>query len=347
MSKIYWVKYATNEDIDINKYTYIDINENYIDSNNNYMNIDGYNINNKDGYDILVYNNGFKIYNTFNRLDIIMPITINTNDIVIIEKGDMNALKTWKFITPEDYKIIFDFNNTESNIGPTGPRGPPGLYGPKGRNGDTGLIGDTGPLGPTGSNGLLSTYSILYNITPTGIIDNDNNSYEFPNIKFIKLGTWITTKNDFGSILYLKLFMHPTYANNPNNLPIFNKLQISDLYVIQTQTNNNVSSINHNFVANATKTLSSSQNISKLPKSFIISQIENNNELLFSIYIDLTDAREKDNYIWILNSFYQVSYNPNTRWIDNTDIFNELNFTIPTYSFYRDIPIKNPIITYQ
>ena len=346
MSNIYWIKYASSYTINITLYTHTDINGFYIDNNNNILTVDGQQINTLDDYLILIYyNNLYKIYNTFNRLTFSTNITID--DTVIIEKGVENAYKVWEFYTSTQFKIKYDFKDSSGNTGPVGPRGMPGLYGPQGRTGPTGPIGADGLIGPVGPSGVLNTFSILYNITPTGIIDIYNNKININNILYAKLGTWITDKSDSGCILHLKLFMHPTYANNPYNIPISNRLQITELYITQTQTNNNVPITNPTFTGYATWNIASSPDVTDTPTSFIVLETEINNQLNYAIYIDLSNARETDNYIWILNSFYQVSYNTNTSWDDNTDIFDSKSYNIPKYGFNRIIPVRYPQIIYN
>jgi hypothetical protein len=346
MSNIYWIKYATTETINLSLYTRTDINGYYIDNDNNKLTIDGQLINTLDDYNILIfYNNLYQIYKTFNRLTFSINITIN--DTVVIEKGTLNAYKVWQFYTASRYKIIYDFKESSGNSGPMGPRGMPGLYGPQGRTGPTGSVGPNGLIGPTGPSGILNTFSILYNITPTGILDINNNTFNLNNILYAKLGSWITEKDDSGCILHLKLFMHPTYANNPYNIPISNRLQITELYITQTQTNNNVPITNPTFTGYATWNIASSPDVKNTPTSFIVLETEINNQLNYAIYIDLSKAREKDNYIWILNSFYQVSYNNSTNWINNTEIFNSKSYIIPNNGFNRIIPVRYPNIIYN
>ena len=344
MSSIYWIKYASIENININLFVYNDINGYYMDSNNNILTIDNQQINKNDDYIILIkYNNEFKLYNTLNNLT--LSNNIIANDTIIIEKGLNNAYKVWKFITNNQFKIIYDFKNAAGTTGPEGPRGNAGLYGPRGRTGPIGPTGSNGLIGPTGPNGLLSTYNIPCNITPLGIADANNNNIDIGYVSYIKLGAWITTKNDSGVILSLKLYIHPTYASNPNNLPISNRLQITDFYIIQTQTYENVMNNGDSFVGYATWNIGSSPNVKKTPKSFIITETELNNDLIYSIYIDLSESRENDNYIWLLNSFYQVTHNTNTKWINQVDILDENSYKKSIIG--KIIPIRYPNITYN
>lgn len=345
MANIYWIKYASDDNINISSFTYVDINGNYIDNNNNILNIDNNNINNINNYNILIKtNNVYQIYNTLNTLK--LQNNIITNDIAFIENGNKNGYTVWKFINNNSYIKVFNFKESSGNTGPTGPRGQAGLYGPIGRTGPTGPAGNNGTIGPTGPAGTISIYNILYNISPTGIIDINNKPINFNLIKYIKLGYWKTTKNNSGAILNLKLFLHPTYANNTDNLPIFNRLQITNLYLIQTQTNMNTLLNNKSFVGNATRLIESSANIKDLPSSFIITESELDNDLYYYIYIDISKAREADNYIWIMNSYYQADSSPGTLWTDTVNIINSNSFNLPLGTFKDTIQVRYPIIQY-